>query len=157
MTSSQMRWVGAAALALTLPAGWAMFRVWTRPERPQTLTEFHGVRLGMSAHDVREAFDRALSVDMSDELALVWTRDEGQTFHDPALGDVQNARFEFHLGLLVAIRATGQTGRRDHHELTLSHAALRRVADDTQGRATLTLIARDCPTHAEEVRRLTAN
>lgn len=162
MASSHKRWVGAAALVMTLPAGWAAYRT-LRPTHTNR-TDFHGARLGMSASSVRSAFPRPLSVDLSGELALTWSAASSsasssvasEPLVDDALGTVTDVRFEFHLGLLVAVRATGESASTET-QFSLTDAAFRRVADDSQGRATLLWIARDCPTHAEEVRRLTEN
>ena len=49
-TQHSRLWVAAAALALVLPAGWALVRVGARDADP---TAALGVRLGMTAADVR--------------------------------------------------------------------------------------------------------
>jgi hypothetical protein len=164
MTPSQKRWFGAAALALAVPAGWAWIRL--SSQRSENLSEFHGARLGMTASQLRRGF--ALVGDFSvqsagesdGELAVEWV----PRADEQGSSVFSFARFEFHQGLLVAVRAD----TRDPSQATLARtqpfvadaaAVLHRHVDghssDSTARVRITLLSRDCPTHAEEVRQLT--
>lgn len=164
MTPSQKRWFGAAALALAVPAGWAWIRLTS--QRSENLSEFHGARLGMSASELRRGFAYAGTFtvhsdsDADGELAVEWAPAAGEQGAVP----VSFVRFEFHQGLLVAIRADSL----DPGEITLAqtepfvandaavlHRSVRLHSSDSTAHVRITILSRDCPTHAEEVRRLT--
>ena len=117
MTPSQKRWFGAAALALAVPAGWAWIRLTS--QRSDNLSEFHGARLGMSASELRRGFSlpgdfRVHSDgDADGELAVEWAPpagEEGSSYFS-------FVRFEFHQGLLVAVRADTE----DPSQVELAH------------------------------------
>src|SRR5690606_5655368 len=116
MTPSQKRWFGAAALALAVPAGWAWIRLTS--QRSENPIEFHGARLGMSASELRRGFAHTGTFtvhsdsDADGELAVEWAPAAGEQGAVP----VSFVRFEFHQGLLVAIRADSL----DPGELTLA-------------------------------------
>ncbi len=116
-----------------------------------------GVRLGMAPRDVRDRFDaggeggwRALvggGAGASDDTVVEWS----------AKGDrsrVSHARFEFHLGMLVAVRAhlrepMGEA-RTDVTPKTVT------VVTPAAGGTDVTMLARDCPTHHDEAESLVA-
>jgi hypothetical protein len=117
------------------------------------IDELHGVRLGMTPAEVRARFEPegAFSVTPGSEgeIRLDWR----------ATGDqpVTEARFEFHEGLLVAVRAThGADTLVSVQRLDVSPWAVRvaRVGDDN--RAETVLLARGCPAHESEVQELLA-
>ena len=94
----------------------------------------------MSARQVREFFQpqgRWSTTTEHDLLVLGWTGD------DPR---VNTARFELHEGLLVAVRAE----LADASDAKVVAPDVVRVVRD----GTLTMIARGCPLHADEVARL---
>jgi hypothetical protein len=111
-----------------------------------------GVFLGLAPRDVRARF--ALpgtwrANPSSDDYALEWAASAPS---EPA----RTARFEFHLGALVAIRARlsprDDAARGSPLEATASVLLARSPASD--GDVDVLLVARDCPTHAAEVSAL---
>lgn len=84
---------------------------------------------------------------MGEDLALVW-EPEGESA-------VRGARLEFHLGQLVALRLRSAPGA-PHSEgppiVVTEVSVLTREA--TPSGVVITWLARACPTHAAEVRRL---
>lgn len=107
------------------------------------------VRLGMAPRDVRDRFHPAsgdpgawqTALGAGDDTVLEWmARDPRST--------IREARFEFHLGMLVAIRAktTDKLGR---EEIATTTRTVTVKAPSSEG-ATITVLARDCPTHKDE-------
>ncbi|MCA9577981.1 MAG: hypothetical protein KC668_21250 [Myxococcales bacterium] len=167
MTPSQKRWFGAAALALAVPAGWAWIRLTS--QRSDNLSEFHGARLGMSASELRRGFvyEGVYRVhsdgDADGELAVEWA--PASTSSDEGVPPFSSVRFEFHQGLLVAIRADsadpGELRLAQSHPFVADAAAVlhRSVIEHSSAstaRVRVTLLSRDCPTHADEVHQLMA-
>lgn len=115
------------------------------------VTTFHNVRLGMTPVDVRDRFDGP---------AGTWKNTPGEEMlldYSPASGAVPKVRFEFHNGMLVAVRATldgsDPVARGAPREVTPGSVASR----ETQGaNVTFVWLSRDCPTHKEEAARLAA-
>jgi hypothetical protein len=117
-------------------------------DRPP-LAEYR-IHLGMTPADVRATFAAPTAegsrwrVDSSGETALEWR------------GGNRSFRFEFHNAQLVAVRAIVESRDPSTHGRALevsTAAVLRRVVRE-DGRVELTLVARDCPSHAEEAQRL---
>lgn len=117
--------------------------------------EVHGVRLGLTAGQVRTQFapgtaGRWRSSVEEGAPVLEWTA-EGAAGAGPS-----RVRFEFHDGLLVALRATvaraDALARGERLQVTDGSVLLRE--DQGATGVQLTLIARECPTHAAEVQRL---
>jgi hypothetical protein len=116
-----------------------------------------GVRLGMTPHDVRErlvtggegTWQTRVGA-AADDTALEWTAKDADKARVP------HATFEFHLGMLVAVRA--QVRERTSAPAEESVATTPRTV--TLRRATpsgvtdVTVLARDCPTHHEEAESL---
>ena len=113
-------------------------------------TDFHGVKLGMTAGDVRERFRGP---------AGAWKATTGEEMlldYSPDTGGAPKVRFEFHAGMLVAIRA-----KLDLHDPSAAASARREVTPgavltreaDRQS-VSLVWLSRDCPTHKEEAERL---
>jgi hypothetical protein len=150
------RWFGAAAIALVVPAGWALWRLGDAIRDDRAIATFHGVRLGMTPSDVRARCDLVGEFDAST------TAEGGEYVLDfspqdaTEAADVRSARFEFHDGLLVAIRA--ELGPEDpwaeDEGVTVTESTVRETTEQSSGRVRVTLIARNCPTHVDEVRRL---
>lgn len=123
---------------------------------PATET-FPGVRLGMAPRDVRDRFEGSAEgawqtrvgsgTGASDDTVLEWS----------ATGDksrASQARFEFHLGMLVAIRAhLREPVSSQRIDLTAKTVTVRTPA---AGGTDVTILARDCPTHREEAESLAA-
>ena len=148
---------GAAVFALVLPTSWAFYRWVSSLLSSDVPSAFHGTRLGMSVADVRSRFDaREAGVfharpDVASACSIEWT----QTPTERPTG-VRSATFEFHEGLLVAVRAvvdrsdalTHQTG------LTVTSGTVRRVSSRPDAAFDVLLLSRACPAHAAEVRSL---
>jgi hypothetical protein len=103
------------------------------------------VRLGMSPRDVRDRFapggdgNWQSQLGSADDTFLEWTSSTSKVDH---------ARFEFHLGMLVAIRAhLREPSTGEHIDTTSKTVTLRAPA---AGGTDVTVLARDCPTHKEE-------
>ena len=114
------------------------------------------VRLGMAPADVRDHFAPGgpgawqTSVGKAaDDTAIEWSA----TGHS---GVVKHARFEFHVGMLVAIRATTTEHAVDAERIAVSSSrvVVRRAAPG--GGTSIEVFARDCPTHRDEVTALIA-
>jgi uncharacterized protein YcfJ len=109
------------------------------------------IKLGMAPRDVRERFasgeqgnwQTSFPERANDDTVLDWS---SPTAH------FDRARFEFHLGMLVAIRA---------HERDASSAEVISATPKTvtvrapsEGGTEITVLARDCPTHHDEAESL---
>ena len=141
--------VKAGWLSVALLAGLLACRGEARTE------DFYGVRLGMTPSDVRDRFDLGpqgtFQLTQGADPRLDWT---------PAVAPrpVASARFEFHSGMLVAIRAkvdprspAGQGPRISYTPTIVS------ARDPGADAVALTVLSRDCPTHKEEATRLVAS
>lgn len=130
----------ASLLALTLLLSSAC----TRDEREA----LPNVRLGMAPRDVRERFQPGgegtwqTGVGSGDDTVLEWTARQPTSV-------VAHARFEFHLGMLVAIRARlNEKVAREDVSATTKTVTIRAPA--AEGGTAVTVLARDCPTHHDE-------
>ena len=131
-----------------------MFLLAACREAPAT---FHGVKLGMRPDDVRARFDVPAGHWQNDGgtggagLKIVWQRD-GQA------DGVERATFEFHNGLLVAVRATFGKPNGDPwlSGPKRTETASTVIARDPNGSANIRWIAKDCPEHEAEVRAILA-
>jgi hypothetical protein len=120
-------------------------------DKPSPLANYR-VQLGMTPADVRATFAPPSAVgsqwrvESGRETALEW-RGGGRSF-----------RFEFHGAQLMGVRAILESRdpstQGDSLDVTNATVLRRHVRED--GRVELTLLARDCPSHAEEARRLIA-
>lgn len=113
------------------------------------------VRLGMAPGDVRDHFEPGgpgawqTSVGkVADDTAIEWTATS------PA-AVVRHARFEFHVGMLVAIRATTTARAPDGERIVASSSSVI-VRRPGEGGTSIEVFARDCPTHRDEVTALIA-
>jgi hypothetical protein len=112
------------------------------------------VRLGMAPRDVRDRFKPGgegqwqTAVGSGDDTAVEWTsRDPRST--------VAEARFEFHLGMLVAIRArTREPAAGERIATTAKTVTVQGPAE--AGGTRITVLARDCPTHRGEAETFAA-
>lgn len=130
---------------VVLRTGWVGFRT-------EEGTEVHGIALGMTPREVRERFKTAVPGQWrfvaGDDPALEWL--------PSGPSSVERARFEFHGGMLVAVRLllSAADPAAQGARLGVSTASVLARRGLTDGRVELVLLARDCPTHAEEVGRL---
>jgi hypothetical protein len=155
---------GAAVFALVLPTGWAFSR-WVSsllaqpPDRPSA---FHGTRLGMSVTEVRATFVAASGAAAAGPAGTFSARPNGPSGWaldwraGSSAGTVRQATFEFHEGLLVAVRA--EIDRADElastPRTTVTPGTVRRVTPRGDANFDVLILARSCPEHAEEVRNL---
>jgi hypothetical protein len=123
-----------------------------RPEGPDYGT-FRGTRLGMTANDVRQKFSEPApgtwrSVPSTEDVIVAWSASKG----------AEEARFEFHEGFLVAVRArvVEADPETKHPPLEASEAVVRTREADDAGLVKITILARTCPTHAAEAARRAA-
>jgi hypothetical protein len=112
------------------------------------------VRLGMAPRDVRERFEPGTegtwqtALGSGDDTVLEWAARD-------AKAPIAQARFEFHLGMLVAIRAhAAEASARENVSTTKKTVTLRAPAPE--GGTNVTVLARDCPTHHDEAERYAA-
>ena len=114
-----------------------------------------GVRLGMAPRDVRDRFDGGGvgtwqtkvggGAGASDDTVLEWNASGEKT-------RATHARFEFHLGMLVAVRAhLREPIAASRVDLTPKTVTLR---TPEAGGTEVTILARDCPTHHDEAEAL---
>ncbi len=139
-----------AASLLLLFARWLWPFVVGSESDPVSL---RGVRLGMTAEQVRARFDEGRPATFRTEIAgedLVLVRSPTSTVD-------REARFEIHEGMLVAVRLDLPEDAPEVAEAprTTALSVFARLPADP-GRARLVLLSRQCPTHAEEVARLLA-
>ncbi len=118
-----------------------------------------GVRLGMAPRDVRDRFAPGGAGSWqtnvggggpgaSDDTVVEWS----------ANGDssrVTHARFEFHLGMLVAVRAHLREAAKGEPRIETTPKTVSMLAP-VAGGTDVTLLARDCPTHHDEAESLAA-
>lgn len=135
-----MRFLLLLSLSLTLLFGAGC----TREEKDA----IPNVRLGMAPRDVRERFQPGgegswqTALGTGDDTVLEWTARDAKS-------PVAEARFEFHLGMLVAIRARlNETVSREDVSATPKTVTVKAPAHE--GGTSVTVLARDCPTHKEE-------
>ncbi len=148
----------AAALALfvaALAAGVLLARSWGgMASGGPELGAFHGVRLGMTASAVRERFEAPApggwqstpQTTGAGDVVLAWAAASGES----------DARFELHNGMLVAVRAIVPPGDPDAQRppVEASRAVVRTSEDDPgHAKVSITILARDCPTHHAEAER----
>ncbi len=112
-------------------------------------SDFHGVKLGMTAGDVRQRFQGPKGT---------WKATPGEEMlldYSPDQGTVPTVRFEFHSGMLVAIRATLDPHDPSASLLPREVTAGAVIAREHDGpHVKLTWLSRDCPTHKDEADRL---
>lgn len=116
--------------------------------------DFYGVRLGMVPRDVRDRFTPSggswANEAAKDDYAITWAPPANASHESPT-----RATFEFHMGSLVAVRADlpadAPFARGDALVVSKS-TVLKRTP--TNGTVHVDMLARDCPTHADEAKRL---
>ncbi len=107
------------------------------------------VKLGMAPRDVRERFTPGgegkweTRLGKDDDTILDWSASSGAA-------TLEHASFEFHNGMLVALRAMMRSKEPRAIATTPRTVMLRDGVN-------LTLLARDCPTHHEEAESLAAS
>ena len=136
-------WLPLAAAGLLAPIAWGLLHLFSPQEPP---ADFMNVRLGMTPAQVRARIAQpgrfVSTTDAEGLLVLTWTP------NDPA-DPVEEARFEVHDGMVVAIRVRLRQER--PADLAIAPEYVRRTSPGPNGGAELTLLARGCPLHEEEV------
>ncbi len=153
LTSTPVLVAGAGVLALAV----------TVIARRSPVDALHGVRLGMTAPEVRASFDgertgeaRAARGRWEDAPgcggdALVWTGDGASS------EGVRWGRFEFHDGRLMAARLrVAPTDRSARGEPLVSSSTAVLAREPTEAGAAVVLLARGCEQHEAEVAALLA-
>ncbi len=126
--------------------------------RAEAAEAMPSVRLGMSPRDVRDRFDEGAKgawqtkvlTGPGDDTQLEWVAG------DPGAARVTTAKFEFHLGMLVAVRAHLRepvaAARIDVTERTVTSRSP--TGPTPTAGSDLVILARDCPTHRDEASAL---
>jgi hypothetical protein len=141
-----------AVVAAALAGGVVLASSALAPRQPE-LGRFRGARLGMTASAVRARFETpslgswdTKPSTAADDAALEWHASKGP----------EEARFEFHSGMLVAVRA--RVGSDDpaaaRAPVEASSMVVRSHGEADGGVVGVTILARDCPTHHDEAERL---
>ncbi len=152
MDRKHRRWYAAAAFLLIVPSLWAALRLGVDVSTHGDPFAFYGVRLGISAADLRDRYELpgewSLSTDEAGGLELGWLPE--------APGSVKSARFQFHEGLLVAIRArlASQDAFAGADGIVVTADAIMHRVSGEDGFSQMSVISRNCPTHADEVAHL---
>lgn len=114
------------------------------------------VKLGMAPGDVRDRFEPGgpgrwqTSVGAAaDDTAIEWKAKDGSA-------KVREARFEFHLGMLVAIRATTNEPAPPSERVVATPATVTVRRPGMSGGSEIAVLSRSCPTHQEEAAKLAA-
>jgi hypothetical protein len=114
------------------------------------------VKLGMAPGDVRDRFEPGgpgtwqTSVGAAaDDTAIEWKAKD-------ASAKIREARFEFHLGMLVAVRAKTNEPPPSGEKITTTPASVTVRRAGAGGGSEVAVLARDCPTHKEEASALVA-
>lgn len=147
-----MRALLALALSLAL-----LVAACSRDAGPEPIP---GVRLGMAPRDVRDRFEGGAEgswqtkvgggAGSSDDTVLEWSAKDERS-------PTSHARFEFHLGMLVAVRAHQRERiAAQRIDVTPKTVTLRVPATVANGGTDVTILARDCPTHHDEAEALAA-
>jgi|GEM_PF-1242227 len=137
-----------ALLALALALGASAW--WVVGQR-STGVDLRGVRIGLSAADTRARFlapgPGVWASESSPEPSLRWSA-SGAT-------DVREAVFEFHQGMLVAVRLKVSPKSPEATGPSLEQTPARVISRQAEGDAVaVTLLSRSCPAHAAEVAKL---
>jgi len=113
----------------------------------------------MAPRDVRERFEpgadgswQSVVGGAKGETAIEWRR-SAQAQKAGAV--IRQARFEFHLGMLVAIRASTDD-KTVAERITTTPATVTARRPDAAGGTSIVVLARDCPTHKDEAEGLAA-
>ncbi len=117
------------------------------------IPDFHGVRLGMTPSEVRDRFDLKGSFGVE---AAAANDDVGMRFTPASHESVASAKFEFHMGALVAVRADvdeSDASASGDEVVVTRGAVLHRSPIDKSVRPPVVHVdwlSRDCPTHKVE-------
>ena len=154
-TRQVWKWIAAAVLIVPAVVALGVLAMETLGGSDR-IGPVQGLSLGFGPAQARErlvteAPGSFRSTAIGEDFALDWTPDA-----DP--GPLRRARLEFHLGQLVAARLalTPDAAAARGPALEVSDASVLTRAATPDGAVEITWLARSCPTHAEEVRRVLA-
>lgn len=149
-----VQWLG---LVMLLAAVFCNTAACGREDAPEVIP---GVRLGMTPRDVRDRFEGGAvgtwqtrvgaGAGASDDTIVEWTASTERS-------RATTVRFEFHLGMLVAIRAhlrDAVTAQRV--DTTPKTVTVRAPTPGGAAGSDVVVLSRDCPTHHEEAESLAA-
>lgn len=160
MTFGRLGGAAAGVLVLGLVVVGIVAHVLNLNTETSTSSRLRGVYLGMTPREVRDRFvapapnGRWRTSSGDGDLVLDWFPEN--TPGPTSAPSASPARFEFHAGLLVAARLDVLATDPDAigSPLVVSTATVLARRGSGNGRVEVTLLARECPTHAAEVRRL---
>jgi hypothetical protein len=113
----------------------------------------------MAPRDVRDRFQPGTdgswqtALGAGDDTVLEWT---ARNLGAQAKPTVLTARFEFHLAMLVAIRARTSDPPPTHEEISATPKTVSFRSRAPEGGTAITVLSRDCPTHKDEAEGLAA-
>lgn len=153
MSSSREGWKWWHPIVVLMPALLAiaglmwMLATWAAP----TVPSVRGVRLGMTPDQVRERFEGGAPASWRTEIVGL----DLSLIRAPGGSLDRETRFEFHSGMLVAMRLDlpDDAPEASGEPIAISPGSVTARTNDGVGRVALTVLARDCPTHADEVSR----
>jgi hypothetical protein len=137
-------------LVLVLALALAPVLCLTGCSRAEAAESLPSVKLGMSPRDVRDRFEPStegswqtrLGSGPGDDTTLEWVA------RDTSTARITTAKFEFHLGMLVAVRAhLREPASAETIDVTARTVSARIPA---AAGSDLVILARDCPTHRDE-------
>jgi hypothetical protein len=139
-------WISASILVCVALAAIALRTALPASTPPPTV---RGVRLGMTAEQVRSRFEQGAPASWRTEVSgsdVALVRGPGGSLD-------REARFELHSGMLVAVRLDLPAAAPEAQGAPLETTPGSVIARDAAsgGRVRFRLIARDCPVHAAEV------
>jgi hypothetical protein len=155
-----VQWLSLVVLRFAAFAVFAVFCNTVACGREASNEPLPGVRLGMAPRDVRDRFEDGREgswqtkvgggTGASDDTVVEWSAASEKS-------RASTARFEFHLGMLVAVRAHLREGlAAERVDLTPKTVTVRTPGPAGTGGTDVTMLARDCPTHREEAESLAA-
>jgi hypothetical protein len=146
---SRFRCLRITAVFVAIAIG-GVFACSTDPSPPT----IRGVRLGMTPEQVRSRFDARGASSWRSEVRGT----EIVMIRGPGGGLDRESRFDFHLGMLVAIRLDLPEGAPEAQGPPIESTQRSLVVRSRHqpGRVAVSVLARDCPTHADEVARILA-
>jgi hypothetical protein len=107
----------------------------------------------MAPRDVRDRFQPGgegtwqTALGSGDDTVLEWTSKDPKS-------SVIHARFEFHLAMLVAIRARTNDPAPPSDQIATTAKTVTSRSRAPEGGTSITVLARDCPTHKDEAESL---
>jgi len=127
------------------------------------IPDFHGVRLGMTPREVRDRFDvhgdfAVAPAAANDDVTMRFSPIAAPAAQQVTVAEqvtVTSAQFEFHMGVLVAVRAdVTAPDAASSGDATVATRAEVLHRERKDGGAHIDWLSRECPTHTAEANRL---